>query len=397
MDLFGYTAETTDTEEYYDSGVKIKVIGVGGGGGNAVNRMLDSNIRGVEFITVNCDRQALMKSRAKTKVIIGERITNGHGAGSKPDVGKQAAEENLDDLKQILNGAHMVFITTGMGGGTGTGAAPVVAKLAKDMGILTIGIVTKPFAFEGPKRMRQAETGIETLSPFVDSLIVIPNERLKQISENKITLSNAFAYADDVLRHGVQSISDLISSHGIVNLDFADVSSVMKEAGYAHMGVGEGKGKDKAEIAAKMAVTSPLLETSISGATGILINITASPDISLDEVETASALVSNEAHPDATIIWGLAFDERLDDTIKVTVIATGFQDAGKKATTDMFRTAFSQTSDTASMNRFTTENMNKFSTENMNRFSAVSDTSETRVPSQSVNDLVSILNQKKRY
>ena len=396
MDLFGYTAETTDTEEYYDSGVKIKVIGVGGGGGNAVNRMLDSNIRGVEFITVNCDRQALMKSHAKTKVIIGERITNGHGAGSKPDVGKQAAEENLDDLKQILTGAHMVFITTGMGGGTGTGAAPVVAKLAKDMGILTIGIVTKPFAFEGPKRMRQAETGIETLSPFVDSLIVIPNERLKQISENKITLSNAFAYADDVLRHGVQSISDLISSHGIVNLDFADVSSVMKEAGYAHMGVGEGKGKDKAEVAAKMAVTSPLLETAISGATGILINITASPDISLDEVETASALVSNEPHPDATIIWGLAFDERLDDTIKVTVIATGFQDAGKKATTDMFRTAFSQTSDTASMNRFTTENMNKFSTENMNRFSAVSETSETRVPSQSVEDLVAIMN-KKRY
>jgi cell division protein FtsZ len=400
MDLFGYTAETTDTEEYYDSGVKIKVIGVGGGGGNAVNRMLDSNIRGVEFITVNCDRQALMKSHAKTKVIIGERITNGHGAGSKPDVGKQAAEENLDDLKQILNGAHMVFITSGMGGGTGTGAAPVVAKLAKDMGILTIGIVTKPFAFEGPKRMRQAEAGIEALSPFVDSLIVIPNERLKQISENKITLSNAFAYADDVLRHGVQSISDLISSHGIVNLDFADVSSVMKEAGYAHMGVGEGKGKDKAEIAAKMAVTSPLLETAISGATGILINITASPDISLDEVETASALVSNEAHPDATIIWGLAFDERLDDTIKVTVIATGFEDAGKRANTDMFRTAFSQTSDTASMNKFsTTDSMNRFSTENMNKFSAVSEnTAETnRVPSQNVTDIMSILNQKKRY
>ena len=397
MDLFGYTAETTDTEEYYDSGVKIKVIGVGGGGGNAVNRMLDSNIRGVEFITVNCDRQALMKSRAKTKVIIGERITNGHGAGSKPEVGKQAAEENLDDLKQILNGAHMVFITTGMGGGTGTGAAPVVAKLAKDMGILTIGIVTKPFAFEGRKRMVQAELGIESLGQFVDSLIVIPNERLKQISENKITLFNAFAYADDVLRHGVQSISDLISSHGIVNLDFADVSSVMKEAGYAHMGVGEGKGKDKAEVAAKMAVTSPLLETAISGATGILINITASPDISLDEVETASALVSNEAHPDATIIWGLAFDERLDDTIKVTVIATGFEDAGKKATTDMFKTAFSQTSDTASMNRYTTENMNRFSTENMNRFSAAANTSENRVPASNVSDIENILNNKKKY
>ena len=396
MDLFGYTSEPNDTEEYYDSGVKIKVIGVGGGGGNAVNRMLDSNIRGVEFITVNCDRQALMKSNAKTKVIIGERITNGHGAGSKPEIGKQAAEENLEDLKQILTGAHMVFITSGMGGGTGTGAAPVVAKLAKDMGVLTIGIVTKPFAFEGPKRMRQAEAGIEALSPFVDSLIVIPNERLKQISENKITLFNAFVYADDVLRHGVQSISDLISSHGIVNLDFADVCSVMKEAGYAHMGVGEGKGKDKAEVAAKMAVTSPLLETAISGATGILINITASPDISLDEVEAASALVSNEAHPEATIIWGLAFDERLDDTIKVTVIATGFQDAGKKATTDMFKPMYSQTGDTANINRYSTENMNRYSTENMSRFSAT-DTSETRVPSRNMTDIEHILNHKRKY
>jgi cell division protein FtsZ len=247
--------------------------------------------------------------------------------------------------------------------------------------------------------MRQAEAGIEALSPFVDSLIVIPNERLKQISENKITLFNAFAYADDVLRHGVQSISDLISSHGIVNLDFADVSSVMKEAGYAHMGVGEGKGKDKAEVAAKMAVTSPLLETAISGATGILINITASPDISLDEVETASALVSSEAHPDATIIWGLAFDERLDDTIKVTVIATGFEDAGKKATTDMFRTAaFSQTSNTASMNRYnTTQSTPKFSTENMDRYSAIPNTAETRVPTSNVTDIMNILNNKKRY
>ena len=325
-----YKANSADNEKYYNKGGKIKVIGVGCSGGNAVNRMLDSNIRGVEFITVNCDRQALMKSNAKTKVIIGERITNGHGAGSKPEVGKQAAEENLDDLKQILFGANIVFIVAGMGGGTGTGAAPVVAKLAKDMGILTIGIVTKPFAFEGPKRMRQAEAGIEALSPFVDSLIVIPNERLKQISENKITLFNAFAYADDVLRHGVQSISDLISSHGIVNLDFADVSSVMKEAGYAHMGVGEGKGKDKAEIAAKMAVTSPLLETAMSGAAGILLNITASPDISFDEIETASVLVSGEAHPDATILWGLAFDERLENTIRITVIATGLKDADKE-------------------------------------------------------------------
>ena len=389
MDLFGYTSENTETDAYYDSGVKIKVIGVGGGGGNAVNRMLDSNIRGVEFITVNCDRQALTASNAKTKVIIGERITNGHGAGSNPEVGKQAAEENLDDLKQILSGAHMVFITTGMGGGTGTGAAPVVAKLAKEMGILTIGIVTKPFSFEGRKRMIQAEAGIANLRQYVDSLLVIPNERLKQISENKITLLNAFVYADDVLRHGVQSISDLISSHGIVNLDFADVSSVMKDAGYAHMGIGEGKGKDKAEIAAKMAVSSPLLETSISGATGILINITASPDISLDEVETASAMVSNEAHPEATIIWGLAFDERLDDTIKVTVIATGFQDAGKKmpAPTDTFSAykAYTQTTETPRGG-------------NMGQFRPVpQDTAETLVPSRNVDDIAHILSHKRRY
>ena len=398
MDLFGYTSENTETE-YYDSGVKIKVIGVGGGGGNAVNRMLDSNIRGVEFITVNCDRQALTASNAKTKVIIGERITNGHGAGSNPEVGKQAAEENLDDLKQILSGAHMVFITTGMGGGTGTGAAPVVAKLAKEMGILTIGIVTKPFSFEGRKRMIQAEAGIANLRQYVDSLLVIPNERLKQISENKITLLNAFVYADDVLRHGVQSISDLISSHGIVNLDFADVSSVMKDAGYAHMGIGEGKGKDKAEVAAKMAVSSPLLETSISGATGILINITASPDISLDEVETASAMVSNEAHPEATIIWGLAFDERLDDTIKVTVIATGFQDAGKKtpAPTDTYSAykAYSQTTDT-----FRGGNMGNMSNTmgNMGQYRPVpQDTAETLVPSRNVEDIANILNNKRRF
>lgn len=309
----------------YDSGVKIKVIGVGGGGGNAVNRMIESNIQGVDFVTINCDKQVLLTSSAPNKIAIGEKITKGHGAGSNPDVGKQAAEENVDDIANIIRGSDMVFITTGMGGGTGTGAAPVVAKIAKEMGILTIGIVTKPFSFEGRKRMIQAENGIVCLREFVDSLVVIPNERLKQISENRITLANAFEYADDVLRHGVQSISDLINIPGIVNLDFADVSSVMRNAGYAHMGVGTGTGRDKAEVAAKMAVTSPLLETSISGATGILINITASPDISLDEVETASSMISNEAHPEATIIWGATFDNSLEDTIKVTVIATGFK------------------------------------------------------------------------
>ena len=362
MDLFGYTSEPNDTEEYYDSGVKIKVIGVGGGGGNAVNRMLDSNIRGVEFITVNCDRQALLKSNAKTKVIIGERITSGHGAGSNPEIGKQAAEETIEDLKQILKGADMVFIVAGMGGGTGTGASPVIAKLAKDMGIFTIGIVTKPFLFEQAKRMRQAEAGIAELGPYVDSLIVIPNERLKQISENRITPFNAFAYADDVLRHGVQSIADMIRSHGIINLDFGEIASVLKESGYACMGAGEGNGKDKAEIAAKMAITSPLFEIDTSGATSVLINIIASPDISLDEVETATAVISKEAHPEATVILGLAFDGTLDDTIKVTVIATGFRDASKKSITPLSV-----------------------------------DKEESRVSSSKIQDIMEILSNKKRY
>ena len=371
MDLFGYTSNNLDMDSRYDSGVNIKVIGVGGGGGNAVNRMLNSNIQGVEFVTINCDRQALTASTAQNKVIIGERITHGHGAGANPEVGKMAAEENIDDIKQVLSGAHMVFITTGMGGGTGTGAAPVVAKLAKDMGILTIGIVTKPFSFEGRKRMLQAEKGIAELRQYVDSLIVIPNERLKQISENKITFLNAFIYADDVLRHGVQSISDLINIHGIVNLDFADVSSVMKDAGYAHMGIGEGKGKDKAEVAARMAVSSPLLETSISGAKGILINITAPADIDLDEMETASAMIANEAHPEANIIWGAVIDEKLDDTIKVTVIATGFQDDSDKEEKKL-------------------DDVRPATT-------ASAQTENTVVSQGQINDITAILNQKRRF
>ena len=338
MDLFGYTSEPNDTEEYYDSDIKIKIIGVGNGGNDAVNSMLDANIRGVEYITVNSDRQALLKSNAKTKIIIGERITRGHGADGRPEIGKQAAEENIDDLKQILYGAHMVFIVAGMGGGTGTGAAPVIAKLAKDMGILTIGIVTKPFEFEGSARLRLAEAGIEELKWYVDSLIVLSNEKLKQISENKITFMNA-------LCHGVRSITDLINSRAIVNLNFADISCVMKEAGYGHMGVGEGNGKDKAEIAAKMAINSPLLEAPISTAAGILINFTVSSDISLDEIDTASALITSEAHPEAIVIWGLAFDENLIDTIQVTVIATNFQDA----TADIFSSIYEQNDETASV------------------------------------------------
>lgn len=310
--------------ENYDAGVVIKVVGVGGGGNNTVNRMIASNTRGVEFVAINTDRQALINSKADLKIPIGEKITKGHGAGANPDVGKRAAEESIDEITEALKGADMVFITSGMGGGTGTGASPVIAKVAKDMGILTVGIVTKPFAFEGRKRMEQAEMGIANLSEFVDSLVVIPNERLKMVSETRITLLNAFEVADGVLSRGVQSISDLINVPGLINLDFADVTAIMSNSGLAHMGVGFGKGKDKAEFAAKMAISSPLLETSISGARGIIINITASPDIGFEEVDTASSMISSESHPDATIIWGATFDNNLEDEMKITVIATGF-------------------------------------------------------------------------
>lgn len=377
----------------YDSGVKIKVIGVGGGGGNAVNRMIESNIQGVDFVTINCDKQVLLTSSAPTKIAIGEKITKGHGAGSNPDVGKQAAEENIEDISNIIRGSDMVFITTGMGGGTGTGAAPIVAKVAKDMGILTIGIVTKPFSFEGRKRMVQAENGIVCLREFVDSLVVIPNERLKQISENRITLANAFEYADDVLRHGVQSISDLINIPGIVNLDFADVSSVMRNAGYAHMGVGTGTGRDKAEVAAKMAVTSPLLETSISGATGILINITASPDISLDEVETASSMISNEAHPEATIIWGATFDNSLEDTIKVTVIATGFK-SDENASAGAPKAAASTARPQTAAPSFSTASA-KPKAEEAPKASIASDEKESLISDSDFDDIMNILRKNR--
>ena len=317
--------------EVNPSNVVIKVIGVGGGGNNAVNRMISTNIHGVEFIAVNTDLQALDNSNASTKVIIGEKVTRGKGAGSNPDMGKRSAEESLEKLREVLVGSDMVFITTGMGGGTGTGAAPIIAKEAKDMGILTIGIVTKPFVFEGKRRMIQAEEGIAELSRCVDSLIVIPNERLKQVSEKKITLANAFEIADDVLRRGVQSVSELINMPGFVNLDFADVTTIMKDAGYAHMGVGCGKGQDKAREAATAAISSPLLETSIAGAKGVLVSITASPDIGLDEVDAASTMIAEQSHPDANIIWGAAFDPELDDEMRVTIIATGFDSAVKPA------------------------------------------------------------------
>ncbi|MBR6651051.1 MAG: cell division protein FtsZ [Clostridia bacterium] len=319
-----------ELDDNFESGVNIKVIGVGGGGNNAVNRMISSNVRGVDFIAINTDRQALIHSAATNKISIGEKITKGHGAGSNPAVGEKSAEESIEEIKESLTGADMVFITTGMGGGTGTGAAPVVAKVAKEMGMLTIGIVTKPFAFEGKKRLTQAEAGIAALSQYVDSLVIIPNERLKQVSDKPITMINAFEIADDVLSHGVQSISELINVPGYINLDFADVTSVMQDAGYAHMGVGYATGKEKAECAAKAAISSPLLETSISGAKGILGNITASPDISMDEIDIACTMIANEAHEDATVIWGVAFDPEMEDAMKVTIIATGFENNHEK-------------------------------------------------------------------
>jgi cell division protein FtsZ len=307
----------------YSNVVQIKVVGVGGGGGNAVNRMVDAGVKGVEFIAINTDNMALYNSKADLKIQIGEKVTQGKGAGANPDVGARAAEESRDQIVDALKSADMVFITSGMGGGTGTGAAPVVAEIAKEMGILTVGIVTKPFAFEGKRRMEQAEIGIGSLRENVDSLVVIPNERLQFVSETKITLTNAFNIADDVLRQGVQSISELISIPSLVNLDFADVTAVMKDAGYAHMGVGAATGKDKAEIAATAAITSRLIETSMKGARGVIINITGSPDIGLEEVTTASQIVAEAAHEDANIIWGAQIDETMEDEIRVTVIATG--------------------------------------------------------------------------
>ncbi len=317
-------------EEYNGNLPVIKVIGVGGGGGNAVNRMVDSGVESVEFIAVNTDDHVLQMSKANQKIHIGEKLTRGKGAGSKPAIGEKAALESADEIADVLKDTDMVFITAGMGGGTGTGAAPVVAKIAKEMGILTVAIVTKPFKFEGAHRMQQAEAGIEALRNNVDSLIIVPNEKLNNIKEvlniEKLTLVNAFQIADDVLRQGVQSISDLILVPGLVNLDFADVTTVMDDAGLAHMGVGVATGENKAKVAAEMAINSPLLETTIDGAKGIIVNITASPDIELSQINEASTLITEKADPDANIIWGAALKDDMQDKIQITVIATGFGD-----------------------------------------------------------------------
>lgn len=311
-------------EPMADTVVNLKVIGVGGAGNNVVNRMVTEGTTGVDFIAVNTDKQALAKSAATYKLQIGDKLTHGQGAGAKPEVGRKAAEENRSTIAKALEDTDMVFITCGMGGGTGTGASPIVADVARELGILTVGVVTTPFKFEGKRRMDQAEEGIKELHEKVDSLIIIPNDRLKYATDQKITLMNGFQIADDVLKQAVESISELITKTGFINLDFADVTSIMKDAGRAHMGVGRAAGKNKAEEAAKMAIASPLLETSIDGAKGVLVSIIGSMDIGLEEVEMAASLVQEAANADANIIFGAAFDPDMEDEIRVVVIATGF-------------------------------------------------------------------------
>ena len=317
------------TETFQERVVKIKVIGVGGAGNNVINRMIESGVGGVDFVVVNTDKQDLNKSNCDNKLQIGEKLTGGMGAGSKPEIGRKSAEESRAAIAKVLEDTDMVFITAGMGGGTGTGAAPIVADLAHEAGSLTVGVVTKPFKFEGANRMRQAEAGIAELSERVDSLIIIPNDRLKYVTEQKITFANAFGIADDVLKQAVTSISELVgySDRVIINLDFADVSAVMKDAGRAHMGVGTASGREKAEQAALAAVSSPLLETSINGATGVLVNVTGSSELTLDDVETAAGIVQEAANPDANIIFGATSSDLYEDEMRVTVIATGFEQA----------------------------------------------------------------------
>jgi len=309
-----------EAEQY----AKIKVIGIGGGGNNAVNRMIESGLRGIDFIAMNTDKQALISSRAEVKIQLGEKITKGLGAGANPEIGAKAAEENRNEILEVLKGADMIFITAGMGGGTGTGAAPIVAELAKELGILTVGVVTKPFTFEGNRRLTHAEAGIEELKYKVDTLVTIPNDRLLQISDKKTTMVEAFVMADEVLKQGIQGISDLIAVPNLINLDFADVKTIMEDKGIAHMGIGLASGDNRATEAAKLAIKSPLLETSIDGAKSVLLNITGGSDLGIFEVNEAADLIRATVDKDANIIFGAGIDESLKETIKITVIATGF-------------------------------------------------------------------------
>lgn len=316
--MFQFDTESTNPAQ-------IKVVGVGGGGNNAVNRMIEADVKCVEFIAINTDKQDLALSHAAQKIQIGEKITRGLGAGAVPEVGKKAAEESRDEIAQAVKGADMVFVTAGMGGGTGTGAAPIVAEVAKEAGILTVGIVTKPFWFEGKTRQKNSDMGIENLMKSVDTLVVIPNDKLLEVAENRTPLTESFKMADDILRQGVQGISDLISRPGLISLDFADVKTIMKDTGFAHMGIGRATGENRAEEAAKKAIHSPLLETTIEGAKGVILNVTGGADLGILEVKTAAELVEEAADADANIIIGAIIDETLGDELQITVIATGFK------------------------------------------------------------------------
>lgn len=307
---------------------RIKVVGVGGGGTNAVNRMIQEGIQGVDFVAVNTDAQALLLSKAPSKVQIGDKLTRGLGAGGNPEVGRKSAEETADDLYSVLKGSDMVFVTAGLGGGTGTGAAPIVAQIAKECGALTIGVVTRPFTFEGAKRMQSAEAGMDLLKDHADTLIVIPNDRLLQIVDKKASLQDAFRMADDVLRQGIQGISELITVPGLINLDFADVKAIMSEGGAALMAVGHAAGEDRARLAAEQAISSQLLDITIDGARGVLFNVTGGPNMTLFEVNQAAAIIRETAHPDVNMIFGAVIDPNMGDEIRITVIATGFERAG---------------------------------------------------------------------
>ncbi|NMC52958.1 MAG: cell division protein FtsZ [Chloroflexi bacterium] len=315
-------------QSYSESFARIKVVGVGGGGCNAVNRMIAEGLQGIEFIAVNTDAQALLMSQAKTRVRIGDKVTRGLGAGGNPDNGKKAAEESADELYEVLKGSDMVFITAGLGGGTGTGAAPIIAQISKEIGALTIGVVTRPFTFEGSKRQTSAENGIANLKEKADTLIVIPNDRLLQIVDKRASLNEAFHVADDVLRQGIQGISELITVPGLINLDFADVRTIMSEGGAALMAVGKASGEDRARVAAEMAISSQLLDITIDGARGILFNVTGGEGLTLFEVNTAAAIIKETAHPDVNLIFGAVVDPNMGDEIRVTVIATGFDHTG---------------------------------------------------------------------
>ena len=353
--------------DFEDSFITLKIVGVGGGGGNAINRMVESlnnanneqstssneeeNNNCVEYLAINTDRQALRRSKASNKIAIGEKLTKGRGAGGNPEQGKKAAEESREEIGAALKGAQMAFITAGMGGGTGTGAAPIVAEIAKDQGILTVGIVTKPFEFEGKDRMLQAEKGIVELKEHVDSLLVIPNDRLSLLPDANITLANAFKSADEILRQATLCISKIVTDTGLINLDFADLAAVMQDAGEAHMGVGKGTGKDKARQAVEMAISSPLLETSIEGAKALIVNFVASPDIGLNETALANSMIKEAAHSDAKIFWGVTFDENMKDEVEITVIATKFENLEPKKTNENLKEPNESSSENSQNNK----------------------------------------------